>query len=86
MKYDPLIHHRRSIRLPRYDYSKPGSYFITICTQEKENWLFGDIVQGEINLSLFGRIVFDFWPQVVSLFNMLILMCLRLCRIMSTVL
>jgi hypothetical protein len=35
MKFDPQIHHRRSIRLPGYDYSLEGAYFITICTQGK---------------------------------------------------
>gem|GEM_PF-3193856 len=27
--------HRRSVRLPKYDYSSVGAYFITICTQDK---------------------------------------------------
>src|SRR3972149_3059421 len=36
MKYDSVIHHRRSIRLKEYDYSQPGAYFITICTDNKE--------------------------------------------------
>jgi len=43
MKYNPEIHHRRSIRLKGYDYSSSGSYYITICTQDREN-LFGDVV------------------------------------------
>ena len=29
MSYNPLIHHRRSIRLKGYDYSQAGLYFIT---------------------------------------------------------
>ena len=33
MKYDPQRHHRRSIRLKGYDYTWPGAYFVTICTQ-----------------------------------------------------
>jgi len=24
--YDPKVHHRRSIRLPAYDYGEPGLY------------------------------------------------------------
>jgi REP element-mobilizing transposase RayT len=36
MNYDPQFHHRRSIRLPSYDYSQPGAYFITICTHDRE--------------------------------------------------
>ncbi len=31
MKYNPDIHHRRSIRLQHYDYSSEGCYFVTIC-------------------------------------------------------
>ncbi len=33
MKFDPQKHHRRSIRLPGYDYSQSGAYFVTICTR-----------------------------------------------------
>jgi len=43
MKFNPDIHHRRSIRLKDYDYSSNGLYYITICTQERVN-LFGEIV------------------------------------------
>ncbi len=39
MKFNPDIHHRHSIRLKEYDYSKNGLYFITICTQNRENIL-----------------------------------------------
>jgi REP element-mobilizing transposase RayT len=35
MPYDPLRHHRRSIRLKGYDYSQAGAYFVTICTQNR---------------------------------------------------
>lgn len=33
--YNPTIHHRKSIRLQRYDYSQAGLYFITICTHNR---------------------------------------------------
>ena len=42
-KYNPAIHHRKSIRLKGYDYSAGGAYFITICTLNRER-LFGEIV------------------------------------------
>ena len=29
--YNPEIHHRRSIRLPSFDYSSPGPYAMTMC-------------------------------------------------------
>ncbi len=44
-KYNPAIHHRRSIRLKGYDYSQAGLYFITICVQNRD-CLFGNIVVG----------------------------------------
>jgi len=31
----PRFHHRRSVRLPGYDYSQPGAYFVTICTFQR---------------------------------------------------
>jgi hypothetical protein len=42
--YKPDIHHRKSIRLRGYDYSKAGLYFITICTADRK-CLFGKIVR-----------------------------------------
>ncbi len=36
MGYDPEKHHRRSIRLKGYDYSQPGTYFVTICLNGRE--------------------------------------------------
>jgi putative transposase len=41
--YNPNIHHRKSIRLREYDYSKAGLYYITICTADRK-CLFGKIV------------------------------------------
>jgi len=43
MKNNTEKQHRRSIRLKGYDYSQPGAYFITICTQNRA-CLFGEIV------------------------------------------
>jgi len=59
MKYDPEIHHRRTIRLRGYDYSSEGAYFVTICTQERER-LLGEIDEDRLILSDVGRVV-DFW-------------------------
>lgn len=36
MRDQRFAYNRRSIRLKGYDYSSPGSYFITICTQGRE--------------------------------------------------
>jgi len=45
MKYNPRIHHRKSIRLKGYDYSQAGLFFITICCQNMAS-LFGEIPVG----------------------------------------
>ncbi len=50
MKYNPKIHHRRSIRLKNYDYSQDEICFITICTQNQE-CLFGEIKNAEMFLN-----------------------------------
>jgi putative transposase len=63
MDYNPEIHHRRSIRLRGYDYSQPGMYFVTICTQGKEH-LFGEVVDGEMNASEYGLIVSQCWHDL----------------------
>jgi REP element-mobilizing transposase RayT len=60
MKYDPAVHHRRSIRLQGYDYSQAGAYFVTICTQNRQ-CLFGEIVAGEMRLNDAGLIIADSW-------------------------
>lgn len=43
MPFDPSRHHRRSIRLPSYDYASPGWYFVTLCTHTRRP-LFADPV------------------------------------------
>ncbi|OKH18033.1 hypothetical protein NIES593_22500 [Hydrococcus rivularis NIES-593] len=63
MKSNPKKHHRRSIRLKGYDYSKAGAYFITICTHQRER-LFGEIVDGEMKLNRFGQIVWSYWYEL----------------------
>ncbi|MDB9309708.1 transposase [Aphanizomenon sp. CS-733/32] len=60
MKFDPEKHHRRSIRLPHYDYGQAGAYFVTICTYKKQCW-FGDVKRGEMQLNLIGQIVVQEW-------------------------
>ena len=47
MTYNPDIHHRKSIRLKNYDYSREGLYFITICSHNKE-CIFGEIIEEDV--------------------------------------
>jgi REP element-mobilizing transposase RayT len=67
-KYNPNIHHRRSIRLKGYDYSKAGLYFITICCQDRI-CRFGKIVGNEMILNDFGQIAFDEWIKLSDRFT-----------------
>jgi len=46
-RFNPEIHHRRSIRLQNYDYSQNGAYFVTICVNKKQE-LLGNIQNGEM--------------------------------------
>src|SRR6266567_2552929 len=49
-----------SKRLTGYDYSQPGFYFVTICTQE-HRLVFGTIVDGQVNLRGPGQIAQSVW-------------------------
>jgi putative transposase len=60
MKYDPDVHRRRSIRLKGYDYTQPGAYFVTICAYQRDE-IFGEVVNGKIQLSSLGKIVGEEW-------------------------
>jgi len=60
MIFDPDHHHRRSIRLPGYDYARNGTYFVTICLQGRE-CLFGGIANGEMEMNEAGLMVADAW-------------------------
>ena len=67
MKFDPHLHHRRSIRLKGYDYSKEGVYFITICVKDR-TCLFGEITDGEMVLNDSGKMVEKEWLALKNRF------------------
>lgn len=71
-KCDAIIHHRRSIRLPHYDYAQPGGYFITLCTQNRA-CLFGDIIKGKMVLNDAGIMVEKCWNEIPQHFANVIL-------------
>ena len=74
MKYNPEIHHRHSIRLQGFDYSSEGAYFITICTENRENIL-ASIRRGdpcgrpEIELTELGRICNNMFFRITVMYN-----------------
>ena len=82
MKYNPVIHHRRSIRLKGYDYSQEGMYFVTIClravvgaglkpalTKPTAVTTFGKIMDGEMVLNEYGQIVQMVWGELPQHYN-----------------
>ena len=52
-----------SARLQNWDYRWQGTYFITICTQNRENY-FGKIVDGNMKLSAIGIIADIMWHEI----------------------
>lgn len=62
-KFDPQKHHRRSIRLKKYDYSSEGAYYVTIVAWHRE-FLFGEIVNKEMQLNKVGKIVEWEWLEL----------------------
>jgi len=63
MPYGPNKHGRRSMRLKGYDYSTPGAYFVTLCTQDR-SCLFGEVATGEMRLNEAGRLVQAVWEDL----------------------
>ena len=61
-----------SSRLPEYDYSKSGAYFITICTTNHE-CSFGEIIDHQMVLSESGKIAFQKWFEIQHHFPFVIL-------------
>jgi len=72
MKYNPQIHHRKSIRLKGYDYSQAGLYFITICCQDRE-CRFGKIENDKMILNNLGKIADECWLEIPKHFPNVIL-------------
>ena len=70
--YDPPLHarlalpDRRSVRLRHFDYSAPGTYFLTLCTENRE-CLFGEVIGGEMRLNDLGREVEAEWLRTRQL-------------------
>jgi putative transposase len=59
-------HQRRSIRLKGYDYSQPGAYFVTICAHNNES-IFGHVINGNMHLNEFGKIVEKEWLKTFDM-------------------
>lgn len=72
MKYNPEIHHRKSIRTKGHDYSQTGFYFVTICTHARLH-LFGNINNGIMKLNAAGEIANTCWLAIPEHFPNVVL-------------
>ena len=59
---------RHSIRLPGYDYSQAGAYFVTIVTQDR-SCLFGRVEDSEMELNAVGTMVEKVWLEIPEHFD-----------------
>jgi REP element-mobilizing transposase RayT len=62
-RYDPTRHHRRSIRLKGFDYTRAGAYFVTLCAWRRE-CVFGEVSAGVVQLSEVGQAVVACWQAL----------------------
>ena len=60
---DTMFYNRKRNRLQNYDYSTPGYYFVTICTQGMLEY-FGGVQNGEIELNGAGRMVKKWFNRI----------------------
>jgi len=65
--HGPHLPNRHTLRLRHYDYSRPGAYFITICTNRRL-CVFGDVRDGVVFLNPLGRIVHNTWIEMSERF------------------
>ena len=59
-------HGRPDLRLPFYDYTSLGPYYLSLCTEHRK-FLFGEVVGSEMTLSEYGQIVHDEWLRSAEL-------------------
>ena len=65
---------RKQLRLPEYDYSAPGAYFVTICTQDRR-CILSAVRRGDpcgrpqVELSRYGKIAQESLTAVERLFG-----------------
>ncbi len=55
-----------SARWREWNYGDEGAYFITICTKQREHY-FGEIKNGQMQLSEIGRIAHDEWLKSMDI-------------------
>ena len=63
--------YRRSIRLPYYNYSRPGAYFVTICAHN-HRCLFGKSYEDKVMLNDAGIMIKKWYEALVTRFEGLV--------------
>ena len=66
--FDEKNNRRKSIRLPHYDYSQNGAYFITICIKNRACF-FGKIENGKMQKNELGEMAEKFWYEITNSFG-----------------
>jgi putative transposase len=66
-KFDPEKHHRRSIRMQKYDYSQSGAYYVTIVAWQRE-CVFGEVVNRDMALTKYGLVAKQQWEKLPKRF------------------
>jgi putative transposase len=69
---ESVIPKRKSLRLPNYDYSQPGGYFVTICTARRKNF-FGCINNGIFKATDVAAVIQHVWEDLPNRFPIIIL-------------
>jgi len=69
---EPSSLHRRSIRMPGYDYREEGGYFVTLLVSRRRR-AFGRVENGETRLSAYGQIAQRCWMALPDHFPHVVL-------------
>ncbi len=59
---DSATHHRRTIRLPYFDYTTSAAYFVTLVTRDRAA-LFGHIIDDVMHVNSIGEIIREEWVR-----------------------
>jgi putative transposase len=63
-----MKNNRQSIRLRNFDYTSSGAYFVTICSDQRED-LFGSIGKNVMYLSGLGEVILETWNAIPAHFS-----------------
>ena len=58
-----------TVRAKWWDYSNNGSYFVTICTKDREHF-FGEISDAKMKLNEIGELAQKLWMEFRNIFRL----------------